>query len=111
MFYHFAQINSGAVYKLDDSLGIGHHVIIEANCQDDAYAILTSIIDKDVNLYEFCPCCGNRWINDNMNYDNYNNDCEYNEPYLYDEPIKEVTPNKEIAYVHYGNGSFKKYEV
>ncbi|MEV8022530.1 hypothetical protein AB0O76_40810 [Streptomyces sp. NPDC086554] len=59
-FFTFNQNNSGGGFDYDESAGISHFVIIEADSPKDA-------IDRaeEIGLYfdgdNDCSCCGNRW--------------------------------------------------
>ena len=105
MFYHFSQNNSGGSFDFDESKGITHHVIIEAD--KAIYAMVDAeALGMDFSGQYDCPCCGNRWyeVTDSDGTD---------EPMIYSSSIKDylasewftnwMQPGKEIC-VHYKDG-------
>lgn len=105
MFYHFNQNNSGGSFDFDESQGITHHVIIEADKAAYANADAESLGMDFSGAYD-CPCCGNRW----SEVDEYDGK---EEPHIYGNPVKDhiedrffsrwMEPGKEIC-IHYKDG-------
>lgn len=62
-FYDFSQNNPGGHFEIDDDIGIGPCVWIEAVSRDAAISRAESIgiyfdgVDAGID----CPCCGDRW--------------------------------------------------
>ena len=63
MFYYFNQNNSGGSFRFDESEGITHHVVIEANNASDANkdAEEIGIYFNGCRTGRDCDCCGDRW--------------------------------------------------
>lgn len=111
MFFEFTQNNSGGNFDFNESLGITHYVIIEANDFRKAN-------DKAENIGLYfdgsldCPCCGNRW------YEQWGDVPGHKTPKIYGmTPTKYVKAKDsclwmkkgfEVA-VHYKNGQIKWY--
>jgi hypothetical protein len=69
-FFLFAQNNSGGNFEIDEDMGIGSRVYIEAKTADEANekAERIGIYFDGVNEERDCECCGDRWYkvyNDN----------------------------------------------
>lgn len=86
MFYEFDQNNSGGFFDFDESAGITHWVIVEADSLQDA-------IDRaeDIGVYFDgcskgidCSCCGDRW------HEPWSDDAS-TEPTIYGEPLTNDT--------------------
>lgn len=62
-YYKFRQNNSGGRFNIDESLGIGPDVWIEADSPDEAneYAQTIGIYFNGVEKWMDCDCCGDRW--------------------------------------------------
>lgn len=63
MYYTFGQNNSGGSFDFDESRGVTHYVIIEADNAEDANRRA-----EDLGIYfdgcesgMDCDCCGDRW--------------------------------------------------
>lgn len=71
MFFHYNQNNSGGSFVIDDDIGIGPHVWIEANSQEKATAKALSlgIYFNGVEDDRDCACCGDRWYEPYDGYD------------------------------------------
>jgi hypothetical protein len=63
MWYVFSQNSSGGSFDIDNKVGIGSRVWIEANGKDEANerALSIGIYFDGVNVGYDCPCCGDRW--------------------------------------------------
>ena len=63
MFYVYRQNNSGGIFDVDESKGVGHKVFIEANSESEARnkALSIGIYFDGVDSGEDCDCCGDRW--------------------------------------------------
>lgn len=65
MFYKFNQNNSFGKFDIDDVMGIGPIVYVEANDANSANYRAESLgiyfngVDDGID----CPCCGDRWYN------------------------------------------------
>jgi hypothetical protein len=62
-FWHFRQNNSGGLFDIDDSRGIGVDVWIEAASLEDAErrAEQIGLYFNGVQDGRDCDCCGDRW--------------------------------------------------
>ena len=62
-FFHFNQNNSGGSFVFNESEGITHHVVIEANDAQDAniIAIMKGLYFDGCSTGIDCSCCGDRW--------------------------------------------------
>ena len=62
-FYHFRQNNSGGDFTIDDIIGIGPHVYIQANSVEEAMerAEKLGIYFNGCDSGRDCSCCGDRW--------------------------------------------------
>lgn len=115
MFYDYNQNNSGGSFHYDESAGISHCVIVEA---DDARH--ADYLAERIGLYfdgsGDCQCCGDRWSSKN---DSYYSDKGSESPSIYGEPIQFGVPFKTTgsyaykwidgyeAFVHYADGTVK----
>ena len=63
-FFNFRQNNSGGLFVIDDALGIGPRVWIEAADADNAnsQARKLGIYFDGVENGQDCECCGDRWL-------------------------------------------------
>lgn len=63
MFYCFSQNNSGGTFHVDESVGIGEYVIIEAADAHHAnyLADRLGIYFDGCHSGRDCSCCGDRW--------------------------------------------------
>lgn len=59
-FYHFRQNNSGGRYRINETKGIAHNVIVEATSYQDANQRAEDI-GLDFSMNDSCECCGSRW--------------------------------------------------
>ena len=106
-FYQFSQNNSGGFFKNDHKSGIAEYVIIEASSAKQANKLAESIgiyFDGCV-LGVDCGCCGDRWYS----VDESDGDAV---PTIYGESIAEWVENETVipkGYVHYLNGTLKKF--
>lgn len=114
MFYEFMQNNSGGSFDFDESAGITHIVVVEAESADQANSKA-----EEVGLYwdgcstgQDCSCCGDRWYE-------ASSDEGDKIPSSYGEPLTENTykdkglgkwmdEGKE-ACVHFQDGTVKWY--
>lgn len=101
-FYDFNQNNSGGGFDFNEEAGITHHVIIEANSEDQAIAraVAIGIYFDGCEDGTDCPCCGDRWSTPWGGDD---------EPQVYGQPFKKHTMHKWMAEgkeicVHYLDG-------
>lgn len=104
-FFTFVQNNSGGSFDYDESRGISHFVIIEAENAEKA-----NYRAEEIGLYfdgvrneMDCPCCGDRW------YEIYRNDDGYDEPKVYETAITKsydgmMWMKNYEGFVHYGDG-------
>lgn len=100
-FFTFDQNNSGGGFDYDESAGISHVVIIEADSAEDANERAESI-----GLYfdgaGDCPCCGDRW------YEVYGPGDEV--PSVYGTPLEKYKPlykwirSGYEVFTHYADG-------
>jgi hypothetical protein len=105
-FYNFNQNNSGGYFVDDEKYGVGEYVIIEASNAEEAWDKLESIGSNVSGFWNYCGCCGERWSN-------WLDDEDGKErPEIYGVPIDEVKRSmfRNEAYVHYTDGTFKKYK-
>lgn len=106
MFYTYNQNNSVGSFDYDESRGISHYVIIEADSADAA-----NLKAESIGLYfdgeGDCPRCGDRW------YQAYGDGDVV--PSLYSEPLGEdykfsMRWMKGFeAFVHYADGTIKGF--
>lgn len=68
-FYHFRQNNSGGYFTRP-----AHHVYVEADNEEQAVEVFTSIDGVYLDSYRDCSCCGSRW--DEYISDTYANEYE-----------------------------------
>lgn len=63
MFFHFDQSNSGGSFHVDQTVGISHHVLVEATTRDEANnrAEAIGLYFDGCATGEDCSCCGDRW--------------------------------------------------
>ena len=63
MFFEFDQNNSGGTFLIDDNIGIGPRVWIEAESAEhaDEKAAEIGIYFNGGDDGRDCPCCGDRW--------------------------------------------------
>lgn len=103
-FYEFSQNNSGGYFVENDTFGICEYVIIEAISAKAAWHKLEEIGENVSELFDYCPCCGERWSSP------FEDEAK-DEPMLYDTPISEVEKSwyRNRAFVHYHDGSFKEF--
>jgi hypothetical protein len=101
-FYHYNQNNSGGYFVVDNEHGICEDVIIEAINTEDANRRFNLIGDKVDGMFDWCPCCGERW-------DYYPE--ESDKPEIYGTPIEKQKKEifRERVFVHYFDGSFKEF--
>lgn len=98
-FYEFDQNNSGGGFVIDEEVGIGPRVWIQAFDANEANVIAERLglyfdgVDDDMD----CECCGDRWL-EASEYDG-EDVLNLNE---YDGGIWGP------AFVHYADGTFKK---
>jgi hypothetical protein len=106
-FFTYNQNNSGGYFVEDHKLGLCEYVILEAETAKQAWEKLESIIDaSEENAWNYCGCCGERWWNSEDDEDGTDT------PTIFGTPIedKEKSMFREIAYIHYIDGTFKKHE-
>lgn len=62
-WYNFSQNNSGGRFDIDDEIGIGPQVWIEADDENRAVqkALSLGVYFNGVHDGMDCPCCGDRW--------------------------------------------------
>lgn len=108
-FYHYSQNNSGGRFDFDESNGITHHVIIEANTYTHANE-LAEHKGLYFDGYGDCECCGNRWHEQWQESSGTKTPCVYNTDVSNYKNFAFMEPGKEIA-VHYLNGDIKWYGV
>lgn len=79
-------------------------VIIEALSKDDAWERLSSLESKNNNLFDYCPCCGERW-----EYPYF----ESEKPTVNGEDISKAKKGLFLnhAYIHYMNGKIKEVHL
>lgn len=107
-FFTFNQNNSGGGFDYDESAGISHFVIIEADSAKEAV-----FEAEDIGLYfngdGDCSCCGNRWS------DWMDDEDQAEEPMIYGFPA-ETYMDQEFShkwikgfegFIHYANGEIK----
>lgn len=100
-FYTYNQNNSGGSFDYDPKRGITHHVIIEADSENEANKQAESIglyFDGEGD----CHCCGDRW------YEASARDAT-EAPKIYGQPVEKYEGfgkwiNGYEAFVHYANG-------
>lgn len=104
-FFTFNQNNSGGYFVNNDEYGVAEYIIIESVSAKLAWKKLVDIGDNVPGMFDYCPCCGERWsdwIDDSDGKD---------EPMIFGEPInnckKEIFRDK--AFVHYLNGEIKEF--
>lgn len=108
-FWHFNQNNSGGSFVQDHKSGLSHHVIIEAESEQQANEIAQTkgIYFNGCASGDDCSCCGDRW------YEAYGNGDEV--PTIYSQPICLTTNTYKSdygswmedgieAYVHFFDG-------
>ena len=106
-FYTYNQNNSGGSFDIDKKRGISEYVCVEALNSDDANRRAEDIgiyfdgCNNDID----CDCCGDRW------YETSESD-GYKVPSIYGEPIEGMEKSfyRNFCFVHFLDGSFKKYE-
>ena len=114
MFYEYNQNNSGGSFDFDASMGITHHVIIEANSPEEA-----NHKAEDIGLYFDgcdkgldCPCCGDRW------YPMWREEAGDPVPSIYGTPLSEYVVdysfflwmgNDPECFVHYSDGRVEAF--
>lgn len=104
MLYTFLQNNSGGEILIDEAVGIGRAVVIEASDPEAARSRLATILDSsDYDLEWFCDHCGERW--DDTPHD------AGDTPQLDGEPICEalIDRGKHTGYwIHLRDGTFER---
>lgn len=78
-FYTFSQNNSGGYFVENNENGVAEYVVIEAINAKDAWGKLESIGDKVNDMFNYCPCCGERWYDSNRDEDGTDYTMIYNE--------------------------------
>ena len=105
-FFTYSQNNSGGGYEIDEEHGVGMYVIIEAENETEADKRFDEIGSKVDGMYDYCPCCGERWYG-----------CEDSEgdevPSIYGTPIEEATAPywDKTGFVHKNDGTFYPFTV
>lgn len=105
-FFHYSQNNSGGNFEHDETKGIGHHVIIEAEDSNaaDEKAENIGLYWDGVSQGLDCGCCGDRWYPT----------CDKGEdkPMIYDKDVSNGKYKDSWfnipSYIHYLNGDIKK---
>lgn len=105
MFYHYSQNNSGGGFDIDEYVGIGVDVFVEADTAEeaDAYAEDIGIYFDGCRAGLDCDCCGDRWYPASEHYAD-------DEPKLYGTPLRLVEPSyyRTLAFIHDKSGNFTK---
>lgn len=112
-FYHLSQNNSGGGFDFDEEAGLTHHIVIEADSEEEAISRAERIgcYWNGVEGGEDRPCCGDRWI-EPSEYDSQGF------PHVYGRPLgpsdgwdfKWMKAGREIA-VHYKDGRTEWYNA
>ena len=107
-FYTFNQNNSGGYFVTDDTNGVCETVIIEALSPNDAWYKLQKIGEKvGSKMFDYCPCCGERW----SDYMDESDGKEHPEIYGVNVEKAEVGLFRNKAFVHYFDGSIKEFAL
>lgn len=110
-WFHYSQNNSGGSFDFNETAGITHHVVIEADSPAEADERLEGIggYFNGCNSGRDCSCCGDRWCSAYTEGDET--------PKVYDDPVAKATAwsawmedGKEIA-VHHKSGDIEWFGV
>lgn len=109
-FYTFNQNNSGGSFDFDETAGITHYVIVEAESVDDALdrASAIGLYFDGCSTGRDCSCCGDRW---NAPWE----DDGTEKPSIYSTPVEDEVfkhawmPEGKEACVHYIDGRKEWY--
>jgi hypothetical protein len=108
-FYHFSQNNSGGSFNISEALA--HHVIIEAHSAEDANnkALSIGLYFNGCEDGGDCPCCGDRW------YEQNNDDDGKDTPMIFDEQPETyedffTRTGEPVCHVYHLDGSKTTYK-
>ena len=112
-FWHYSQNNSGGYFIESDVNGVCSDIIIEAETASDANRKLYKMSVNTPEFFEYCECCGERWIVKDPVLDKGDD-----VPEMYGTPVSELVifSSRNYCYIHRADGTiervdFKKAEI
>ena len=100
------QNDSGGYWVDDEQAGVGAHIIIEAVDWEEADRKLEKIGSNVSRFNSPCPCCGERWGSARYS-------AATAKPKIHGTTVEQYQSysDDETAYVHYYDGTIKKFVI